>query len=85
MHKTQGWKTTTPDGDKREVRATKKGHEWRFQSRLKGETAWTYHDTPLLEDLESLFDLLQRKYKRNRAPFEEVEKLEKLVAERHSE
>jgi hypothetical protein len=66
------WKETTPDGDKREIRATRFGGKWRIQARLKGEESWTYYDKPSIEDLRELRDVLFRKYQRRRATHEEL-------------
>jgi hypothetical protein len=72
MRNEHTWKETTPDGDRREVRASKFGGKWRIQSRLKGEETWTYFDEPRIEDLRELHDVLFRKYQRRRASYEEV-------------
>jgi hypothetical protein len=72
MRNEHTWKETTPEGDRREVRATKFGGKWRIQSRLKGEVAWTYFDNPRIEDLRELRDVLFRKYQRRRATHEEL-------------
>jgi hypothetical protein len=48
------WTEKDRDGRKREVRATKFGGVWRFQSKIAGEADWTYYDIPLLEDLSML-------------------------------
>jgi hypothetical protein len=45
------WKSTTPEGEKREIRAEKFGGRWRVQAKIKGEEQWTYYDSPQLEDL----------------------------------
>jgi len=79
MHKRQGWKEKTPEGDRREVRATHHGPKWRFQSRLKGEEAWIEHDPPLRADVESLYDLMQRKYRRRRCSLKEVEDVARIL------
>ena len=79
MRNEHTWKETTPDGDKREVRATKFGGNWRFQSRLKGEESWTYYDVPLLEDLRELREQLFRKYQRRRASYEELAGVETWI------
>ena len=79
MHRRQGWKETTPEGEKREVRATREGRTWRIQSRLKGETEWVTHDPPDLADLESLRDLLMRKYERRRASLQAVQNVEEMI------
>lgn len=79
MHRKQGWKEITPEGAKREVRATREGPSWRIQSRLKGEP-WTYHDPVLLKDLETLHELLKRKQQRRRCSLKEVEDVARLIA-----
>ena len=77
-----GWRTTTGDGEKREVRAHKHGGAWRFQSKLKNEEEWTYHDVPLLEDLHELREILWRKYQRKHLSWEDVQDIDRLIRER---
>jgi len=84
MHNLHGWKETTDDGEKREVRAVKFGGVWKIQSKLKGENVWTYHDPPLLADLIELRDVLFRKYQRRRAAYEDVVLIEKMLKERET-
>ena len=81
MRNEHTWKETTADGDKREVRAVKFGGNWRLQSKLKGETAWTYHEPPRIEDLRELRDVLFRKYQRRRATYEELRDVEQIIAQ----
>ena len=76
------WKTKGAGGEKREVRAEKFGGHWRIQAKLEEETSWTYYDSPLLEDLVALQDILFRKYQRKRLPYEDVAAVEKLIRER---
>ncbi len=73
------WKTKTETGEKREVRAEKFGKKWRIQAQVKGEPGWTYYDTPRLEDLLALHDVLWRKYQRKHLAFEDVEAIGKLI------
>lgn len=73
------WKTTTEDGEKREVRAEKFGGKWRVQAKVRGEEEWTYYDTPLVEDLIELRDVLWRKYQRKHLAWEDVAAVEKLI------
>jgi hypothetical protein len=79
------WKTVNEDGEKREVRAEKFGGQWRIQGKLRHEESWTYYDTPLLEDLVELHDVLWRKYQRKRLPFEDVATVEKMIRDRGGE
>jgi hypothetical protein len=71
-------------GKKREVRATKFGGAWRFQSKTTGELDWTYYDRPLLEDLLTLKEILVRKYQRRRASAEDVGSVEKIIQEQRA-
>ena len=73
------WKEKDRDGRKREVRATKFGGVWRFQSKLSGEEQWTYHDFPPLEDLLTLQQIIARKYRRRRASTDDVASVDKLI------
>ena len=73
------WTDRNPDGKRREVRATKFGGAWRFQSKTAGDLEWTYYEPPLLEDLLALKEILTRKYQRRRASIEDVTSIEKLI------
>jgi hypothetical protein len=75
------WTEKDQDGKKREVRATKFGGVWRFQSKTAGDLAWTYHDRALLEDLLTLKEILVRKYQRRRASAEDVASIGTLIEE----
>jgi hypothetical protein len=75
------WTDRNQDGRKREVRATKFGGAWRFQSKIAGDLDWIYYERPLLEDLLTLKGILVRKYQRRRATIEDVASIEKLIQE----
>ena len=75
------WSEKDPLGKKREVRATKFGGVWRFQSKTADAIEWTYYDSPPLEDLLSLKKIIVRKYQRRRASSEDVASVDKLVEE----
>ena len=79
MRNVHVWKTTTAEGEKREVRAEKFGGKWRVQAKIKGEENWTYYDVPLVEDLIELRDVLWRKYQRKHLSWEDVAAVEKLI------
>jgi len=76
------WKERDAEGRKREVRVTKFGGVWRFQAKYADELEWTYYERPLLEDLQSLLDVVFRKYQRRRASAEDVASIEKLLSQR---
>ena len=73
------WTDRNPDGKRREVRATKFGGAWRFQTKTAGDLEWTYYERPLSEDLLALKEILTRKYQRRRASIEDVASIEKLI------
>jgi hypothetical protein len=82
MRNLHTWKTTTEEGDKREVRAEKFGKRWRLQAKLKHEENWTYYEDPLLSDLLELRDVLWRKYQRKHLSWEDIAAIDKLIVER---
>ena len=73
------WKERDADGRKREVRVTKFGGVWRFQAKYADESEWTYYERPLLDDLQTLKDVVFRKYQRRRASAEDVDSIETLL------
>jgi hypothetical protein len=75
------WTEKNRDGKKREVRATKFGGAWRLQSKVSGETDWIYYDSPPLQDLLHLKEIIARKYQRRRASIEDVASVNKLIDE----
>src|SRR5439155_13938290 len=75
------WTERNEDGRRREVRATKFGGVWRLQAKTAGELDWTYYPQPLREDLQSLKEILVRKYQRRRASAEDVASVERLIAD----
>ena len=75
------WTHRDEQGSKREVRATRFGGIWRLQAKTSGDPDWTYYERPLLEDLLVLKEILGRKYQRRRASSEDVESVEKLIAD----
>ena len=75
------WRETTPEGEKREVRATKFAGKWKLQSKLKDDPGWTYHDQPDAADLDALRDLIFRKYQRKRASYEDLQSVERMIVE----
>jgi len=73
------------DGTKREVRATKFGGKWRFQSKPAGDHAWTYYDRPVPKDLLRLKEILVRKYQRRRASTQDIASVEKFISEQSAD
>lgn len=82
MRNTHVWKTTTAEGEKREVRAEKFGKRWRLQAKLKHDPSWTYYDEPLMEDLVALRDVLFRKYQRKHLSHDDLAAIEKMITDR---
>jgi hypothetical protein len=75
------WTEKDQHGEKREVRATKFGGVWRFQSKTADETEWTYYNSPPFQDLLHLKEIIARKYQRRRASIEDVVSVNKLIEE----
>jgi hypothetical protein len=73
------WTEKDQEGRKREVRATKFGGVWRLQSKSSDENRWTYYDSPPLEDLLTLRQIIARKYRRRRASADDVTSIDKLI------
>jgi hypothetical protein len=82
MRNTHIWKTKTETGEKREVRAEKFGKQWRLQAKIKGGERWTYYETPPLEDLIELREVLFKKYQRKHLSWEDIAAIDKLIADR---
>ena len=78
------WRETTPEGEKREVRATKFAGKWKLQSKLREDPGWTYHDKPDAADLDALRDLIFRKYQRKRASYEDLQSVERMITEQRN-
>jgi hypothetical protein len=81
MPKEHCWKDKTEEGLRREVRAVRHGTKWRIQTRTEDRQQWTYHDQASLADLEYLHDLVNRKYQRRRASWDEVEEVTAMLKE----
>ena len=79
------WKEKDRDGARREVRVTKFGGVWKFQSKTSDEERWTYHDVPSMEDLLTLQDIIARKYRRRRASADDLASVDKLVRDRKAD
>lgn len=74
------WREKTEEGETRLVTATRHAGKWQVQSRLKSENEWTKFPLIELEDLETLLEIIERKYQRNRVPQEHVKEIETLIA-----
>jgi len=81
MRSEHTWKEKDEEGQKREVRVTRENSLWRFQSKLAGEETWTYYKHPLMADLETFRDLLNRKYQRRRASWDDILLVERMIHE----
>jgi len=75
------WRDRTEDGELRLVRAVHHGGIWRVQARRASETDFADLDPIPLEDLETLLEIVENKYRRGRAPHEHIAQLRELVEE----
>ena len=73
------------DGVKREIRVIKESSLFRFQSKRSDEERWTYYDNkktkPPAADVESLIEVLERKYQRKRTPYSDLLLAKKMLAD----
>lgn len=81
MRRKHDWIERLEDGGKREMRVTRTGPVWRFQSKLREDEDWTYHDAPSIKDLETFREVLERKYRRNRASYDDVKIADRMISE----
>jgi len=79
------WTVRDEDGVKREIRVIKEAGLFRFQAKRADAEAWTYFDNkktkPSAKDLESLIDVLERKYQRKRAPYSDLLLARKMLSD----
>jgi len=76
------WKEVTEEGEKREIRAHKEGGKWLLQAKLKSEEKWTYYKKyPEIRDLESLVEILEKKYRRKRVSYDDIRLAKRMIQE----
>lgn len=74
------WREKTEEGETRLVTAMRHGGKWQLRSRLKTESEWTTFPVIELDDLETLHDIISKKYQRNRVPHSHILEIEALIA-----
>ncbi len=74
------WREKTEEGETRLVTTTRHAGKWQLRSRLKSDPEWTIFPTIELDDLETLHDIISKKYQRNRVPHTHVLEIEALLA-----
>jgi hypothetical protein len=79
------WTEKDAEGQKREVRAIKFGGNWRLQAKTPDEENWTYYEEPPMDDLLTLRDLIDRKYRRRRASYEDLMAIEEMIRQRNAD
>ncbi|MCE9587716.1 MAG: hypothetical protein K8R57_05330 [Verrucomicrobia bacterium] len=79
------WKVRDEDGVKRELRVIKEASLFRFQTKRSDAEVWTYYDNkktkPPAADVESLIEVLERKYQRKRTPYSDLVLARKMLAD----
>ena len=73
------WRETTDEGAIRLVTASRHAGKWRLRSRLKSDTEWTESPVISLDDLETLHEIISKKYQRNRVPYDHVLEIDALI------
>ena len=78
------WTIRDEDGIKREIRVIKEAGLWRFQTKRDDVETWTYFDNkkthPSAADVESLLEVLERKYRRRRASHSDIQLAKQMLA-----
>ncbi len=79
------WIVRDEDGVKREIRVIKEASLFRFQTKRTDAEIWTYFDNkkskPSPSDVESLIEVLERKYQRKRAPYSDLQLAKKMLSD----
>lgn len=79
------WTVRDEDGVKREIRVSKEAGLFRFQTKRADAEGWTYFDNrktrPSPGDVESLIEVLERKYQRKRAPYSDLLLARKMLSD----
>ena len=79
------WTLRDEDGVKREIRVIKEASLFRFQTKRSDAAIWTYYDNkktkPPAADVESLIEVLERKYQRKRTPYSDLLLAKKMLAD----
>lgn len=80
MREKLGWKEITEEGVKRDVVASRTRNTWTFRYREGRADDWHEIHPPGLEQFEQLLDLLERKYRRRRCAWKDVEQAKEMLA-----
>ena len=73
------WRETTEEGATRLVTASRHAGKWQLRARLKSDAEWTEFPVIPLDDLETLHDIISKKYQRRRVPYDHVLELDALI------
>ncbi len=78
------WRDRTEDGELLYHRASQHAGSWRFQSKLKKETQWTYYDPDEfpMESLKSFREVLFNKHLRRRVHMDHLEHIDAIIEKR---
>jgi hypothetical protein len=73
------WRQNTDEGGTRLVSVSRHAGKWQLRSRLKSDAEWTKVPDIPLDDLETLREVLLKKYQRNRVPHEHILEVDALI------
>ena len=79
---THEWRNPNDDGLLVFYRAKHHAGNWTFHSRPKNAEYWEKHEPVPLEILESFREVLWNKVQRRRAPEEQIDIIDEMIAER---
>jgi hypothetical protein len=73
------WRQNTEEGGTRLVCISRHAGKWQLRSRLKSDAEWTKVPSIPLDDLETLREILLKKYQRDRVPHEHILEVDALI------
>ena len=73
------WRQNTDEGVTRLVSVSRHAGKWQLRSRLKSDAEWTKVSDIPIDDLETLREVLLKKYQRNRVPHEHILEVDALI------
>jgi hypothetical protein len=80
MRRSIEWKTKRGDGTSYEVRVSFFGGKYTFQFKEDVQEEWDYSRKPSLEDLQDLWDAVQRRYQRRQITDKELKEARRICS-----
>ena len=79
MRRSMEWKTKRDDGTFYQVRVSFFGGKYIFQFKESTHVEWDYSRVPAVEDIQDLWDTIQRRYQRSQVTEKELNEARRLL------